>query len=213
MIFYQYVPAGVTEKWTVQGHPREARVVSPLVAKGAPVVICFHGGGGQAYFAVDEYAIHKNWPEALVYYAQGLPGRGGFTTWSRADLPFFDELRRDAIHRRGADPSRLFVMGYSTGANFAGDLWGLRGSLIAGLAFVSGGRFESSWPHRPVYLSYGESEPEASRLRVLGKRLSARGEATVNPRHEGHTYPQNQNQSLADFLKACPPLKPSNEAK
>lgn len=169
------------------------------------MVFCFHGGGGKAYFAVDEYAIHKNWPEALVYYAQGLAGSGGYSSWSRRDVAFFDAMRSDAVHHRNADPARVFVMGYSTGANFCGDLWGLRGSQIAGFAFVSGGRYAKSWPPRPVYLSYGQ-EPDGPRLKALGNLLSAVAAKAhmafiLHPRSTGHTYPQDEDVAIANFLK------------
>lgn len=212
--YRQYVPAGQNETWTVNGTPRMARVVAPSDATPAPpVVICFHGGGGQAYYAIDEYAIQKNWPEALVYYAQGLVGRGGYSTWDRKDVAFFDAMRSDALHRRHADPARIFVMGYSTGANFCGDLWALRGDRIAAFAFISGGRFSTTFPPRPVYLSFGEAEPEAHRLQKMGAALtkwapSHETKFLYHPRHGGHTYPQELDAELATFLKGCPPISP-----
>jgi polyhydroxybutyrate depolymerase len=196
----------------VNGVSREARVVSPGAASPhPPIVFCFHGGGGQAYYAVDEYAIHKNWPEALVYYAQGLVGPGGFSTWTARDTAFFDAMRTDAVHRRSGDPKRLFVMGYSTGANFCGDLWASRGPQIAGFAFVSGGRFSPAWPPRPVYLNYAAGEPEAPRLRALGAALNraatkAGVRLQVVPRSGAHTYPQPADVEIAAFLRSCPPV-------
>jgi poly(3-hydroxybutyrate) depolymerase len=208
----QYVPAGQNVFWTIDGISREARVVLPTVATNhPPVVICFHGGGGQAYYAVDEYAIHKNWPEALVYYAEGRVGSGGFSTWSPADIPFFDTMRGDALRGRAGDRKRVFVMGYSTGANFCGDLWAARGYEIAGFAFVSGGRYKSGFLPRPVYLNYAVGEPDAHRLAELGKTLDAWGRKArvrieVMTRSGGHTYPQTSDGEIADFLKSCPAL-------
>lgn len=198
-----YVPAGEDRLFQVGGVSRLARIVSPVAATiHPPVVISFHGGGGRAYYAVDEYAIQKYWPEAVVYYAQGLPGKGGFTTWSVRDLAFFDVLRSDALQRFHADPKLLFLHGYSTGANFAGDLWGLRGSQIAGFALVSGGRYQKGWPAKPVFFSYGIQEPNAISFSSLAKRLenSLRVVAVIR-RPGGHTYPQDLNQSMIQFLK------------
>ena len=207
-----YVPAGQDFTFVVGGTPRLARIVVPIApSPHPPIVICFHGGGGRAYFAVDEYGIQKYWPEALVYYAQGLAGGGGYTTWSTRDVAFFDAMRWDAVHRRGADARRLFVMGYSTGANFCGDLWVSRGAEIAGFAFVSGGRLVRKGPARPVCLNYAVDEPDARRLNALGATLTAWGTKTgvrvqIVARPGGHTYPQSTDAELAAFLRSCRPI-------
>lgn len=198
-----YVPAGEDRYFKVGGVDRLARVVSPSRPAAHPaIVISFHGGGGSAYYAVDEYAIQKYWPEAIVYYAQGLPGKGGSSTWTSRDIAFFDALRSDALRRLNADPNLLFLHGYSTGANFAADLWDRRGGQITGLALISGGRYQKRWPAKPVFFSYGLSEPNAAALAVLARRFeNSLRVVDVIRRQGGHTYPQDLNRTMVEFLK------------
>lgn len=194
LLHQAYVPAGENRDYLVGGVHRLARVVGPSKTTAhPPVVFCFHGGGGQAYYAVDEYAIQKNWPEALVYYAQGRSG------WGAADLPFFDAMVHEALAKEKADPGRVYVMGYSTGANFGGDLWRIRAKKIAGFAFVSGGKYEKGWPFKPVFLAYGAQEPSAPRLKALAAKLPKGSRVIVHS--GGHTYPQQLDAELAAFLK------------
>lgn len=209
----QYVPAGSNVTWFVDGRERLARVVSPTVfSSHPPLVLCFHGGGGQAYYAVDEYGVQKYWPEAAVYYAQGLNSKGGFTSWSKSDFPFFRQMVHDAAIRFHADPKRVFILGYSTGANFAADLWSVFGSQLAGFVLVSGGRYKPNWSPRPVFLSFGIQESEAGRLEALGKTLAKdygyrQIQYRIDARRDGHTYPQYRDHDFVEFLRNCPAIR------
>ena len=74
------------------------------VFNGAPVILAFHGHGGNMYFAARGMTFQNQWPEAIVVYPQGLPtpgiildGEGEKSGWQSGpgdqkdrDLAFFD---------------------------------------------------------------------------------------------------------------------------
>jgi polyhydroxybutyrate depolymerase len=65
-------------KWTVDGVEREAMVHLPSSSSKSkpPVILAFHGHGGNMYFAARGMAFQNSWPEAIVVYPQGLPTPG-----------------------------------------------------------------------------------------------------------------------------------------
>src|SRR5882724_2903294 len=66
-------------EWKVDGVIREALVFIPAKAKTepTPVIFAFHGHGGSMDNAARMFGYHRQWPEAIVVYMQGLhtPGR------------------------------------------------------------------------------------------------------------------------------------------
>jgi predicted esterase len=130
----------------------------------------------------------------------------------KKDFPFFRQMVLDAANRFHADPKRVFILGYSTGANFGADLWSAFGNQLAGFVFVSGGRFSPKWPARPVFLSFGNQEPEAHRLEAMGKSLAKDYsqrliQYRIDARPDGHTYPQYRDHDFVEFLKSCPAIR------
>jgi polyhydroxybutyrate depolymerase len=65
-------------KWTVDSVEREALVYLPSSAPKSkpPVILAFHGHGGNMHFAARGMAFQNSWPEAIVVYLQGLPTPG-----------------------------------------------------------------------------------------------------------------------------------------
>jgi polyhydroxybutyrate depolymerase len=135
-----------------------------------PVVIVFHGRGGDAGRFLEETRFHEQWPQALVVYpngrlnASGKPERG----WQMLpgqdddkDLLFFDVMVSALFQRYPQiDPNRVFVTGHSNGSRFAGVLWKMRGAYITRLAFSAGPAHDmiKTSPPRSVFMSMGAND-------------------------------------------------------
>lgn len=140
----------IAREWTVDGVVRRALLHVPAGAKlaGTPVVFAFHGHGGSMQNASRSFAMHKEWPEALVVYLQGLPTVGALTDpagklpgWQRApgdsgdrDLKFFDVVLAALSQEYKVDVKRVFAMGHSNGGGFTYLLWAMRGEKFAAVA-------------------------------------------------------------------------------
>lgn len=113
-----------------------------------PLVLCFHGHGGNAKQASNSFKLHDAWAEAIVVYPQGIPTPGQLTDaegkrngWQAQpgiledrDLKFFDALLIELKRRYPIDPKRVFVMGHSNGGGFTYLLWATRGKEITAVA-------------------------------------------------------------------------------
>ncbi len=145
-------PGMTRQTFSVEGTEREALVAAPLTipSVGAPLVFIFHGHGGNARNAAAKFAIHRDWPEAVVLYMQGLPTstrndpEGKRPGWqNRAgldgdrDLKFFDAALAWAKKNYTIDPRRVFVGGHSNGGGFTYLLWRERADRIAAFAPAS----------------------------------------------------------------------------
>jgi len=102
-------------EWTVGDVKREALVYIPEKAdkEAAPVVFAFHGHGGTMKYAATKFAYHKQWPEAICVYMQGLntvsktDPKGEKPGWQNIagsnedrDLKFFDDVIKATRHGR-----------------------------------------------------------------------------------------------------------------
>ena len=66
---------GTIMQWSVDGLPRGALVFTPHAKQSAdkhPLVIAFHGHGGDMLRSSVRMHIQTLWPEAIVVYPQGL---------------------------------------------------------------------------------------------------------------------------------------------
>jgi polyhydroxybutyrate depolymerase len=108
----------------------------------------FHGHGGTAAHAARTFAVHPQWPEAVVIYAPGLPTPGRMSDpegrrpgWQHApggesdrDLKFVDAMLDWAKARYRIDPARVYATGHSNGGTFTYVLWTARASVFAAFA-------------------------------------------------------------------------------
>jgi polyhydroxybutyrate depolymerase len=140
----------VRRTWTVDGVTREALVHIPDGAQkgGAPVVFVFHGHMGTMKHASTSMPIHRQWPEAIVVYPQGLPTPGTLTDragresgWQASagaqgdrDLKFFDTMLADLMGKFHCDERRVYSTGHSNGGAFTYLLWAQRGEKFAAMA-------------------------------------------------------------------------------
>jgi polyhydroxybutyrate depolymerase len=148
---------------TVDGVVRFALVHTPAqTTEPAPLVLAWHGHGGGALQASRSFRIHKEWPQAVVVYPEGVPTAGKTDPagvkrgWQKTpddfsgrDLKFFDALfaqvKKDAI----IDPKRVYSTGHSNGAAFTYLLWGARPDTFAAIA-PSAGAFRPAFAGKPI---------------------------------------------------------------
>ncbi|MBS1708770.1 MAG: esterase [Armatimonadetes bacterium] len=162
------------ESWSlsVGGVSRTALVYRPSRGSGkAPIIICFHGHGGNSRYAARAYDFQTQWPEALVVYPQGLPTvsarvdpQGKMPGWQmarlrgNADIELFDALVAKATKEANGDTSRVFIMGHSNGGGFVYTLWAARPDAIAGVASANAaGAMRVSRP-LPAFIVVGDKD-------------------------------------------------------
>ena len=164
------------EKWKVKGVERAALVFAPSVtgAASAPLILVFHGHGGNMRGAAANMRFQNAWPEAIVVYMQGLPTRtkidpaGDKPGWEadpgsadhNRDVDFVDAVLGTLRQRFPVDDQRIYATGFSNGAFFSYALLAMRGGTLAAVAPVAG--LIRSWqpaPPRPVFVIGGSRDP------------------------------------------------------
>ncbi|HEX4639330.1 MAG TPA: prolyl oligopeptidase family serine peptidase [Chthoniobacterales bacterium] len=140
-------------KITVDRVERETLIYLPSTSSKAkpPVIIGFHGHGGNMRFSARGMAFQNFWPEAIVVYPQGLPTpgivldhEGKKPGWQRElgqendrDLKFVDALLAMLRAKYAIDDSRIYATGFSNGGLFSYLLLSQRANVFA--AFAPGG--------------------------------------------------------------------------
>ncbi len=155
MIVSMAVLAGpATQEFTVDGVKRTAMVFAPTVAsKAPPLVIAFHGHGGNSRNSANKFEIQKEWPEAVVIYPQGLTGNPGITDpegkktgWQKSpgqqsdrDIHFVSTILDWAGKTYHTDPKKTFATGHSNGSAFTWVVMTSLGDKFAAFAGACGG--------------------------------------------------------------------------
>jgi polyhydroxybutyrate depolymerase len=145
---------GTIMHWTIDGVQRDALVFAPHATKGAakrPLVIAFHGHGGQMLSTSVRMHIQTLWRRAIVVYPQGLntptlidpmgtkPGwQGKAGDSGDRDLKFFDAIVGRMKQSYAVDKRRIYATGFSNGAVFSFLLWAERAKTIAAIGEVAG---------------------------------------------------------------------------
>lgn len=207
----------------------------------APLVLALHGRGGNAENMASSTQIHAAWPEAIVAYPEGLTGnpapydpKGARRGWqinpgelNDRDVRFVDALLDALIEKHKPDLSRIYAVGHSNGARFAGILWAMRAPRFAAFAFSAGqadALIENAQP-RPVFMSMGRRDeiiPFASQwpsIEYARKRLKTQSGSAfeygylrseqgadgmelmtfIHP--GGHVWPDGQTRHTVNFFK------------
>jgi polyhydroxybutyrate depolymerase len=203
----------------------------------APVVFLFHPFGMNMQYMQGRVPIPRVWPEAIAIYGQGMPrfGAGAVSlqpSWQTRsgemddrDLAYFDAMLDWVRKNHCVDDKRVFVMGYSNGANFTSVLACERASTIAGVAIASGSLSCTLPAAKPVILSHGLSDATIRYERAVeaAKAWTSRNGCSAPPKSGapgcfradscsaapvvlcsydgGHEYNDPFTKILADFLK------------
>ncbi len=163
-------------EWKVDDVAREALVCAPSKpgTDAPPAVFAFHGHGGTMKGAVRSFAIHEQWPEAVVVYMQGLPTPGRLTDpegkkpgWQHGpgeqgdrDLKFFDAVLATLKEKNKIDPRRVYSTGHSNGGGFTYLLWATRPDVFAAIApSAAAARNLKDAKPLPVLHVAGEKDP------------------------------------------------------
>ena len=160
----------------VDGVDREALVYAPKSAATTvtPVVFVFHGHGGSSQQVSRSIAMHREWPEAISVYMQGLDTPGGATDqegkkhgWQHGledqkgrDFKFFDALLAKLKEAYKIDEKRIFATGHSNGGGFTYLLWETRPDVFAAFALASTAtRHAPKLKPKPALIVAGEKDP------------------------------------------------------
>lgn len=161
-------------EWKVGEHTREALVVASSSTDPAPVVFVLHGHGGTMRHAATTMGFHKQWPDAVVVYPQGLPTPGAITDpegkragWQKfagdqddRDLKFFDDMLKTLKKDHKIDENRIYATGHSNGGSFTYLLWAQRGDVFAAVApSAAAGRSLVGIKPLPCLHVMGETDP------------------------------------------------------
>ncbi len=148
-------------------------------AKTWPVVLVFHGGGGNAEQAREHYQLNAAADRYgfIAVYPEGISKRAmgrRFATWNVGhccghaydeqvdDVAFVKLLRTELIASWGADPARIYATGISNGGMMSTRLACELGDQIAAVAPVaSPGYVEDCKPTRavPTLFVHGKQDP------------------------------------------------------
>ncbi len=121
---------GKVMTWTIGSDQRAALVFAPTVeppGEKHPVIFAFHGHGGKMENTANQMNFQTVWPEAVVIYPQGLPGRGavhdihghapGWQLWpgeyDDRDLKFFDRMLETMRQKFAVDDRRIYAAGHA----------------------------------------------------------------------------------------------------
>jgi polyhydroxybutyrate depolymerase len=138
---------------TVEDIKRDALIHLPANGdiKTAPVIVVYHGHGGNMNASADKFHLETYWPEAIVIYPQGLntptasDPEGKKPGWQRyvgdqgdRDIKFFDALVEYLKKNYLLEGKRVFATGFSNGGRMAYMLLAERGESLAAVASVAG---------------------------------------------------------------------------
>lgn len=175
VLFSASCVAQAERTFEVDGIKRTAVIYEGSAKDKKPVVLVFHGHGGNVRNAQRKLNFHDNWKDALVVYMQGIPGVIGITDkagdnngWQKnpddlnnRDVKFFDEVLKQISKDYKIDDSRIYAVGHSNGSRFVHVLWAMRGEKFAAFCAVAGpgGLLIKDAPAKSIWLSMGKNDP------------------------------------------------------
>ncbi|HVH42013.1 MAG TPA: prolyl oligopeptidase family serine peptidase [Labilithrix sp.] len=139
----------------VAGTKRGYLLVEPIeldAAKSHPLVLVFHGDGG------DAHGFHRAWPferatghHAVLAYLDGILARWDLeTTKDNRDVAFVEAVVDAIAKERPIDRARVFATGYSSGGFLANVVACQRPGLLRAIASNAGGapyNQREKWPN------------------------------------------------------------------
>lgn len=211
------------KEWIVKGVKRTAVVVLPAKTEGAPLILGFHGHGGNGGFCARRWNLQALWPEAIVVYPNGLPTRtprdpdGGKPGWQmfggglvpNRDLDLVEAILETARREWRVDEKRLYCTGHSNGGGFTYYLWGQKPTLFAALGVVAGAGDRLIRNAKPCPLMHigAKNDPivkwESQQAAIdAAKRINSDKAPVEVVLHDGgHEYPKIAPEKLITFFK------------
>ncbi len=162
------------ETFNIDGVRREAMVFpgsGSIPAGGRPLVLAFHGHGGNMNLSAKGLDVQSLWPEAMVIYPQGLPTKGitdpqgTKNGWQQKpgdegdrDLKFVDAILASV---KGVNRHRIYSMGHSNGGRFTYVLWATHGDQFAAYGPSGSPTLMTvrNFKPAPMFATAGESDP------------------------------------------------------
>jgi polyhydroxybutyrate depolymerase len=163
----EWVASGGSLRWY---HVFEPTTPAPVPGARRPLVVCFHGGGGNAASAYQNYGVveeaeARGWVAVFPEGTGPLSGTGVFSlqSWNAGDccvfaaendvddVGFFADMLGQLVVEHDVDPDRVFVTGFSNGAMMSYRLGVERPDLVTAIAPV-GGALVTDPPTAPVPL-------------------------------------------------------------
>ncbi|QDU86531.1 Alpha/beta hydrolase family protein [Planctomycetes bacterium Pla163] len=150
----EWVGSGGALRWY---HVFEPTTPAPVPDARRPLVVCFHGGGGNAASAYENYGVAeeaqaRGWVAVFPEGTGPLSGTGTFAlqSWNAGDccvfaaendvddVGFFADMLGQLVVEHDVDPDRVFVTGFSNGAMMSYRLGVERPDLVTAIAPVGG---------------------------------------------------------------------------
>lgn len=165
--------AAIPMTFDVDGVKRTAMVFTPRKTdKLPPLLIAFHGHGGNGAGFANGTKFPIDWPEAIEVFPNGLPSvtkrdsEGKKPGWQDTsgeagdrDVKLFDAI---LSHFYGKyDPSKVYVAGFSNGARFTYLLWSVRSKEIRAIAASAGNStpdLNSTLSPKPAAIMHGKND-------------------------------------------------------
>jgi polyhydroxybutyrate depolymerase len=213
-------PAPELKTIQVDGMKREALVAAPKSDKPAPLVLAFHGYGGNMNRAVELFKLHDHWPDAVVVYMQGLPSlnprdpsnqRPGWDVMNpppnNRDVKFVDALLSDLKKSHKIDEKQVFAMGHSNGGRFSYLLWAERADAFRAFSMCGSNSvgFDTMLKPKSAFLIAGKNDstvPFANQEKTAGFLMKLlKSEAALDASAGGFkTYKGSGGNSLATYF-------------
>ena len=205
----------------VAGVERTFVVRFPEQWQGAPLLLGFHGHGGNGTRVASNWRLAAALPETIAVFPDGLPTRtprdpeGGRPGWSldprsNRDLDLVDALLDLARSCWGIDVDRIEAAGHSNGAGFIYLLHAHRPFVFSAFVAVAGSRgpvVGNAQPAALMAVAGTNDRIVAISAQERAVRVVRQINADVAPvewvvHDGGHEWPVAQVPRMADFLRS-----------
>lgn len=139
----------------VNGETRTFLLYVPEISSTSllPIMLYFHGGGGQADQSAINYKSFADKHEIILAYPQAQLDQNGCYCWNVLpygadsngvdDLEFFDVMLNYIQLKYSTNVNKIFASGYSLGASFMFTLLCSRSNVINSVGIISSGMWQS----------------------------------------------------------------------
>jgi predicted esterase len=164
------------------------RIVAPRAVATSkspvPLLIVFHGAGGDENMFVDAYGAGIT-PKLAA--EQGMLLVSVSTNAFAASAARLDQLLALLREEYPVDTTRIYLLGHSMGAGAVARLVQERGSIIAAAACLAGGSAITAAGAPPVFFMAGELDPLANPKMIEAAAARTAGAEYRLAKNEGHT--------------------------